>query len=182
MNVIGFAMRGLWRAAKYVVGTVFKRRTVRRVRPPVSVDNAFVYRFVAAQDRTVHMLMLEHRNGRYGPPGGLIDAPETSWQCAKREWREETGYRISMTYTETLKFSVKHSRVYLQQLDTLAAMPSPGPPGPCSIGSEIRHIAHFSLPQLKCMRDDTLPGQIVRFGARKSLTRVIAELERRHFK
>lgn len=182
------ALRGVWRGSLHVVSIMFKQRARPRVVTPPDIGNAFIYRFVYTDDRTVRMLLLEHKDGTYGPPGGEMEASENSWQCAKREWHEETGYTLHMSYTELCKFTVsfkgrrKQSRVYLQSLKTLAALPAPGPPGDKRIGTEIRHIAHFSLPQLIRMRDDELPGQVVRVGARQSLALVIAELKKRKYK
>ena len=144
--------------------------------------NAFIYsvssathrrRFPSRGDRVV-MLLLRHRNGEFGPPGGRVDEDENSWQAAKRESREETGYIFNSVYHEILKFDYGTARIYLHSVREL---PPSGPPGPLRSGREIDRLQHFTLPELRLMVRGSMSAARIRPAGQEALTRVVAELE-----
>ena len=52
---------------------------------------AFVYHF-GIQNNRITFLLLQHMNGKYGPPGGMQDKEKSEWNCLQREYVEEVGY------------------------------------------------------------------------------------------
>jgi len=98
-------------------------------------------------------MLLEHMNGKYGPPGGMQDEGETEWQCVLREYVEEVGYKFPSNLTPWDRFDIQHntgshSRCYLQQVDEL---PVEGQVGRYGTAGEIRQIRHFSLADINVM-------------------------------
>lgn len=149
--------------------------------PPRRRGRAFIYSVstVTGTEFPEHgsrvcMLLLRHSNGKFGPPGGLVDPGETMWQAAKRESVEETGYVFNRTYRELLKFKYGAARIYLHAVRTL---PPRGLPGPLGIGREIRGLEHFSLPQLRLMLRGKMPNAPLRQAGQEALVRIVGELE-----
>jgi 8-oxo-dGTP diphosphatase len=52
---------------------------------------------VALRDDEGRLLLIRRPNGRWGCPGGRIEAGESFADCARRETREETGLEVELT-------------------------------------------------------------------------------------
>ena len=188
-TVLMKATYGLFRAvtgAQHRPVAQARRRVVAPVAPARRSGNAFIYSVSTAtgtafpeRGSRVCMLLLQHRNGEFGPPGGCVEQYESSWQAAKRESREETGYNFNSAYRELLKFDYGAARIYLHTVRSLHAS---GPPGPLRKGREIHSLRHFSLPELRLMLRNSLPNAPLRPAGLEALTRIVGELEAQGYK
>jgi len=114
--------------------------------------NAFVYHF-GIQNNRITFLLLQHMNGKYGPPGGMQDKEKSEWNCVQQEYVEEVGYLFPDTCTPWKTFDIQHTngshpRCYLHQVDKLTVE---GRVGKHGISGEIRQIRHFSLADINMM-------------------------------
>ena len=77
---------------------------------------AHLFLRVGAQKDKV--LLLKHRNNKWGTPGGEVDPGETFWQAMKREFREETGVKLprlsNIQHVDTYQGKV---RIYVADLN-----------------------------------------------------------------